>query len=136
MPIVKDKPKAQTKKPQSKVDQDALIIQDLPERLREERKRRRLTLAEVSSQTGLTISTLSRIENGVYKPRAETFMELLNWLNMDLKQVDVPKRELPPIDTMTQIALLLKNDPLLSAEAVDKLLRAWRPMYGLYVEKD
>ena len=134
MSTIKVKFNPKPSKQKSNENQDVLIVHDLPDRLRKERKRRKLTLAEVSAETGLTISTLSRIENGVYKPRAETFMELLSWLGLDLNQVNLPKRKLAPIDTMTQMALLLKSDPLLNEESVNKLLRAWRPMYELYVE--
>lgn len=105
-------------------------IANLPARLAEARATRNLTLQEVSRQTGLTVSTLSRIENGIYKPRAETFMKLLQWLELSLQDISVSDGG--ERDTMSTIALVLQRDPELSAEAVQQLLRAWRPMYELY----
>ena len=109
-------------------------IENLPALLAQTRATRRLTLNEVSQQTGLTVSTLSRIENGIYKPRAETFIKLLQWLELSPRNVDAanPTQH----DTMSAIALILQGDPQVSAEAVQQLLRAWRPMYELYRTKD
>lgn len=84
---------------------------------------------------GLAVSTLSRIGNGIYKPRAEAFVRLLRWLEVDPDEVSMPPKPVSE-DTMTEIRLLLRRDPALSAEAVDKLLRAWRPMYELYAESE
>lgn len=105
-------------------------IENLPALLAQTRATRRLTLHEVSQQTGLTVSTLSRIENGIYKPRAETFIKLLQWLEISLKNIDTENPTQP--DTMSAIALILQRDPHLSSEAVQRLLQAWRPMYRLY----
>lgn len=109
-------------------------IENLPALLAQTRATRRLTLNEVSQQTGLTVSTLSRIENGIYKPRAETFIKLLQWLELSPRNVDAthPTQH----DTMSTIALILQSDAHLSAEAVQQLIRAWRPMYELYRTKD
>ncbi len=108
-------------------------VQDLPKLLYDTRKKRGLTLAEVSEQTGLTISTLSRIENGVFKPRADTFITVLKWLGLETSKVtDVAHSNKEVQDTMSHIALVLKQDPKLSPEAVKKILLAWRPMYDIY----
>lgn len=60
-------------------------------------------------------------------------MRLLRWLEVDPDEVGMPPKPASE-DTMTKIRLLLRCDAALSAEAVDKLLRAWPPMYELYAE--
>ena len=117
---------------ESNLEQD-VDVQDLPKLLYNTRKKRGLTLAEVSEQTGLTISTLSRIENGVFKPRADTFITVLKWLELETSKVtDVAHSNKKVQDTMSHIAAALKEDPKLSKEAVRKILSAWRPMYDIY----
>ena len=108
-----------------------ITVDDLPRVLRMVRQKRKLTLKEVESQTGLSISTISRIENGSIMPNAETFVTLLKWLKVTPELEDATEHVR---DTMTEIGIILKRDSRLSADARDKLLRAWKPMYELYAE--
>ncbi|MDZ7705542.1 MAG: hypothetical protein U5L04_13790 [Trueperaceae bacterium] len=62
-------------------------------------------------------------------------MRLLHWLEIDPDEVGALPKPASE-DTMTKIRLLLRRDAALSAEAVDKLLRVWRPMYELYAEAE
>src|SRR3989454_5324994 len=54
-------------------------------------KRRRedqgLSLRDVADQTGVSASTLSRIENGTGKPDAENIARLTAWLNVPLDRI-------------------------------------------------
>jgi transcriptional regulator with XRE-family HTH domain len=54
-------------------------------------KRRReelgLSLRDVADKTGVSASTLSRIENGTGKPDAENIARLTSWLNMPVDRV-------------------------------------------------
>lgn len=52
--------------------------------LRKLRAERRWTLAEVSNRTGLTISTLSKIENGHMKLNYDKMMRIATGLNIDI----------------------------------------------------
>jgi transcriptional regulator with XRE-family HTH domain len=104
-------------------------IDDLPKLLRSVRQKRKLTLKEVEAQTGLSISTISRIENGSITPGAETYLRLMQWLKV---KPEIKTSDAHTGDTLTEISLVLKRDARLTAEARDKLLRAWRPMYELY----
>ncbi len=59
-------------------------------RLKEERRRLKMTLAQLSEETGIDISTLSRIEAGrTKKPRAEYVAKLQEWL----KKISTQKEE-------------------------------------------
>lgn len=112
-----------------------LRLEQLPEQLREARRLRGLTLKEVEAETGLSISTLSRIENGRFRPNVTHYQKLLQWLGLSPTEVELQTNSSEAQgDTMTKVALLLKRDPKLSDNAADKLLRAWRPMYALYAD--
>lgn len=54
-------------------------------------KRRReelgLSLRDVADKTGVSASTLSRIENGTGKPDADNIARLTSWLNMPVDRV-------------------------------------------------
>jgi transcriptional regulator with XRE-family HTH domain len=117
-------------------NQTAHTVEGVASLLAQTRAARNLTLAEVSSQTGLTVSTLSRIENGVYKPRAETFMKVLQWLELSPQNMRNDNSVPTNTDTIMAISLILKSDPRLSPEAATNLLKAWQPMYELYCSDD
>src|SRR6185503_20600649 len=54
-------------------------------------KRRReeqgLSLRDVADQTGVSASTLSRIENGTGKPDAENIARLTSWLDVPMERI-------------------------------------------------
>jgi len=109
-------------------------ISDLPELLRKTRKAKGFTLAEVSQVTGITVSTLSRIENGLFAPRADSLIQLMQWLSLEQSQL-TSKPSPTHEDTMLKIALILREDPKLDEVAIKRLLQAWRPMYDFYIDK-
>lgn len=55
--------------------------------VRELRKRQRLTGAELSAQTGISVGMLSKIENGVISPSLATLQALANALRVPLVQL-------------------------------------------------
>lgn len=60
-------------------------------RLRALRKEREATLADLSEQTGISVSTLSRLESGVRKPTLELLLPLAKAHNVTLDDlVDAP----------------------------------------------
>jgi transcriptional regulator with XRE-family HTH domain len=107
-------------------------LHQLSRLMKEERLRRHLTLEEVSAETGVDVSTLSRIENNTaYNPRAANFLRMLRWLRMDQEQFTPPQAD-KDVDTMTKVSLVLKNDPTLPSEVAEELIRSWRSMYEFY----
>jgi len=46
-----------------------------------------LSLRDVADKTGVSASTLSRIENGTGKPDADNIARLTSWLNMPMERV-------------------------------------------------
>ncbi|MFI5778788.1 helix-turn-helix domain-containing protein [Nocardia sp. NPDC051570] len=61
-------------------------------RLRELRRRRRTTLAELSAATGISVSTLSRLESGARRPTLEQLLPLARAHGVTLDElVDAPE---------------------------------------------
>jgi transcriptional regulator with XRE-family HTH domain len=55
--------------------------------VRRRREQRGLSLRDVADQTGVSASTLSRIENGTGKPDADNIARLASWLDMPIERV-------------------------------------------------
>ena len=55
--------------------------------VRRRREQKGLSLRDVADQTGVSASTLSRIENGTGKPDADNISRLASWLDMPIERV-------------------------------------------------
>ena len=60
---------------------------ELGDAVRRRREERCLSLRDVADQTGVSASTLSRIENGTGKPDADNIARLAAWLDMPIERV-------------------------------------------------
>src|SRR3989449_11545206 len=58
--------------------------------VRRRRQERGLSLRDVADRTGVSASTLSRIENGTGKPDADNIARLAAWLDMPIERVMHP----------------------------------------------
>lgn len=83
-------------KPAKPLNQNPHALRDVPERnlevaigrtVRELRKRQRMTGADLSAQTGISVGMLSKIENGVISPSLSTIQALANALRVPLVQL-------------------------------------------------
>ncbi|MDS9469545.1 XRE family transcriptional regulator [Paracoccus sp. MBLB3053] len=79
-----------------KLTQNPHALRDIPERnlevaigrvVRDLRKRQRMTVAELSVQTGISTGMLSKIENGLISPSLTTLQALANALRVPLVQL-------------------------------------------------
>jgi len=61
--------------------------QELGRAIRCRREELELSLRDVADETGVSASTLSRIENGTGKPDADNIARLTSWLNMPMERV-------------------------------------------------
>jgi len=59
--------------------------------LRRRREAARLTLADVSERSGVTIAHLSRIENGLADPRLSTLQRVMDAIGANLSDLAVPR---------------------------------------------
>ena len=72
-------------------DEFAMPLAGIGQRLRGLRKERESTLAEVAVATGVSVSTLSRLESGQRKPTLELLLPLARAYGVSLDElVDVP----------------------------------------------
>jgi transcriptional regulator with XRE-family HTH domain len=55
--------------------------------VRRRREQQNLSLRDVADLTGVSASTLSRIENGTGKPDADNIARLASWLDMPIERV-------------------------------------------------
>lgn len=60
---------------------------ELGRAIRRKREEQGLSLRDVADETGVSASTLSRIENGTGKPDADNIARLTAWLNMPMERV-------------------------------------------------
>ena len=88
----------------------------LGQRVRAVRRKRKLTLREVSEQTGISVATLSRIERGAAQGlSSDTLIILSDWAGVELNTL---KRVAPPVahrgkavtETPDIVALHLRAD--------------------------
>ena len=60
---------------------------ELGRAIRRKREELGLSLRDVADETGVSASTLSRIENGTGKPDADNIARLTGWLDMPMERV-------------------------------------------------
>src|SRR2546429_8409502 len=60
---------------------------DLGDAMRRRREQQGMSLRDVADETGVSASTLSRIENGTGKPDADNIARLAAWLDMPIERV-------------------------------------------------
>src|SRR5438477_11825818 len=60
---------------------------ELGNAVRRRREEQGLSLRDVADKTGVSASTLSRIENGTGKPDADNIARLASWLDMPIERV-------------------------------------------------
>ena len=106
-------------------------------------KRRReeqgLSLRDVADQTGVSASTLSRIENGTGKPDAENIARLTAWLDVPLDRIMASRKHdnegteavvyFPHESTPEIVEAHLRADRNLSAETAKALSELFRVAY-------
>jgi len=66
------------------------ILESIGPRLRELRRGRGLTLVDLAAQTGISVSTLSRLESGKRRPGLELLLPLARALRVSLDQLVAP----------------------------------------------
>lgn len=87
---------------------------------------RGVTWKQVSSDTGVSASTLTRMAQG-RRPDAASLAALSAWAGLNPSDFVEASYKAPRAESMTQISALLRSDPNLdsqSAEAVEAIVRA------------
>ena len=68
-------------------NQTGVNTAELGSAIRRRREEHGLSLRDVADETGVSASTLSRIENGTGKPDADNIARLAAWLDMQIERV-------------------------------------------------
>lgn len=108
---------------------------ELSSTLKAERRKRRLSLREVSYETGISVNTLSRVERG-YLPDLKNYQRIIDWLGVSADTfLDTSEPE-SSAGTLDLVARHFRADPGLTPEAAEKLTAVVQDMYsGLVSEQ-
>ena len=107
---------------------DAIDLEWLGERLRTVRKKRDMTLEEVSDATGISIPTLSRVERGDAKGlQGHTLITLTNWVGASAKLWG--KAAAAVDNTPDFVELHLRADKHLDEQTAKALAHLFRTAY-------
>jgi transcriptional regulator with XRE-family HTH domain len=107
---------------------------ELSAALKAERRRRRLSLREVSYETGVSVNTLSRVERG-YLPYLKNYQRLIDWLGVPADTFLEASAPESPVGTMDIVARQFRADPGLTPEAAEKLSSLVQDMYSKLVSE-
>src|SRR5213076_1990553 len=69
------------------VNKPGVTTAELGTAVRRRREQQGLSLRDVADLTGVSASTLSRIENGTGKPDADNIARLTNWLDVPMERI-------------------------------------------------
>jgi len=71
----------------SRMAKPLVNTEELGRAIRRRREERKQSLRDVADETGVSASTLSRIENGTGKPDADNIARLVSWLDMPMERI-------------------------------------------------
>src|SRR3954469_24654144 len=123
---------------------DSLInVQELGELVKRQRQRTKLSLREVATTTGVSASTLSRVENGVGTPDSATLARLAAWLGVPLERLmsgallqqsetSEPVVYYPTESTPSIVEAHLRADKNLQPETARALAELFRVAYNQF----
>lgn len=96
--------------------------------LKTERRKRRLSLRDLSDETGISVNTLSRVERG-YLPDLKNYRKLIDWLGLPADTFLDSVEGQTPLGTPDVIARHLHSDSRLGPAAAAKIATMVQDMY-------
>jgi transcriptional regulator with XRE-family HTH domain len=118
---------------------EVVNIKELGDAVRRKRDEMRMGLRAVADATGVSASTISRIENGTCQPSTENIVRLAEWLRMPMERFigardhagveGAPVIYFPQEATPDIVEVHLRADRNLSAEAASALAEMFRVAY-------
>jgi len=118
---------------------------ELGNAIRRRREQKGLSLRDLAEETGVSASTLSRIENGTGKPDADNIARLAAWLDMPIERVmhhDRAAAEAKPViyypheSTPEIIEAHLRADRHLTPQTAKALSELFRVAYAQFSHPD
>lgn len=126
--------------------EDNLVnVAELGRAVRRERERRKMGLRAVAEATGVSASTLSRIENGTCQPDADNIARLTKWLKMPVERImggqtkkgdNQPVIYFPQEATPDIVEVHLRADKNLSPESAAALAELFRVAYTQFSKQE
>jgi transcriptional regulator with XRE-family HTH domain len=123
-------------------DKSLVNTVELGRAIRRKREGEGLSLRDVADQTGVSASTLSRIENGTGKPDADNIARLTAWLDVPMERImsgrqndadDVQPVVFYPHESMPEIIEAhLRADRNLTPETAKALSEMFRVAYNQF----
>ncbi|CDM66651.1 helix-turn-helix domain-containing protein [Pyrinomonas methylaliphatogenes] len=110
---------------------------ELGRAIRRKREELGLSLRDVANETGVSASTLSRIENGTGKPDTESIARLSKWLNMPVERIILGEGAAPVVyfpqeATPDIVEAHLRADRNLTPETAQALAELFRVAYAQF----
>src|SRR5947209_2727711 len=115
---------------------------ELGDAMRRRRQEQGMSLRDVAEETGVSASTLSRIENGTGKPDADNIARLASWLDMPIERVmhhgqrsssdPKPVVYYPHESTPEIVEAHLRADKHLTADTAKALSELFRVAYAQF----
>ena len=118
---------------------------ELGNAIRRRREQKSLSLRDLAEETGVSASTLSRIENGTGKPDADNIARLAAWLDMPIERVmhhDRAAAEAKPViyypheSTPEIVEAHLRADRHLTPQTAKALSELFRVAYTQFSHPD
>ena len=101
-------------------------LKNLGSLIRSNRKKQSLTQADIAEKIGVSTQHYSRIERGEYIPSLQTFLGLVDILELDINRLKIGKNEnISP--TMYEIVYLLEKFNNTQQKAVLSFLKTMEP---------
>jgi transcriptional regulator with XRE-family HTH domain len=114
---------------------------ELGRAIQRRRQEQGLSLRDVADETGVSASTLSRIENGTGKPDADNIARLTNWLDVPMERImggraadgeDAAVVYFPHESTPEIVEAHLRADRNLTADTAKALSELFRVAYAQF----
>jgi len=106
----------------------------LGDNLKAERRSRRLSLRDVSDETGVSVNTLSRVERG-HLPDLKNYQRLVDWLGVPADIFLDNTRPASPAGTLALVGRHFRSDESLTPDAAEKLTSMVQEMYNKLVSE-
>ena len=126
-----------------KNDDSMISTMELGRAIKRRREELGMSLRDVADKTGVSASTLSRIENGTGKPDADNIARLTSWLDMPIDRVmkkSSKKKTVEPVvyypheATPEIVEAHLRADKNLSSDTAEALSELFRVAYSQFSE--
>ncbi|NNE97517.1 MAG: helix-turn-helix transcriptional regulator [Pyrinomonadaceae bacterium] len=129
-----------------KSNKDSMISTvELGRAIKRRREETNMSLRDLADKTGVSASTLSRIENGTGKPDADNIARLTNWLDVPIDRVMKGKSKKDTVEPVVYypheatpeiVEAHLRADKNLSPETAKSLSELFRVAYSQFSDSE